>query len=157
MGIVTVQTVQCLLHFLFLFITSLPSFKSLISGFPVGCPAEGVGGVGGQRDVPAVPRHRAAEAGHHRQALEHYRDTQCPLQGELDHDGQCGDHQVPERDDSVNKTRAESRGGQAPGQLQPQQGSGRYEMGDLKLSVEASHSLENFIVPYCFLLPMIND
>ena len=37
--------------------------------------------------------------------MEHHRDTQRPLQGELDHDGQRGDHQVPERDGPVNQGR----------------------------------------------------
>ena len=41
------------------FSVSIPSLKFLISGFPPGCPAEGVRGVGGQRDLPSapVPRH----------------------------------------------------------------------------------------------------
>lgn len=35
-----------------------------------------------------------AETGDDCQAVEHYGDTQRPLQGKLDTDGQCGDDQV---------------------------------------------------------------
>ena len=87
----------------------------ILSGFlPRGSTAR-------QRGVWAVREERGDDC----QAVEHYRDTQRPLQGKLDTDGQCGDDQVPEWDDSVNKTREETWGRREgrEGRLQPQQGN----------------------------------
>ena len=75
-------------------------------------------GLGGQRDGRrrGVPRLWAQANGDNLKAVEHHRDPERPLPGELDRDGQRGDHQVPERDDSVHQggDEGDDRGQESP-------------------------------------------
>ena len=77
-------------------------------------------GLCGQRDGRrrGVPRLWAQANGDNLKAVEHHRDPERPLPGELDRDGQRGDHQVPERDDSVHQGGDQGDGGQESPELQ---------------------------------------
>ena len=57
----------------------------------------------GGPESPALPNHGPQERANHCQALEHHRDPECAVQGELDPDGQHRDDQVPEWDDPGNQ------------------------------------------------------
>ena len=70
-------------------------------------PAGGDDPDGGPEPAQVGPDREPAEP-HRRQALEHHGAAEHPVQGQLDGDGQPGDHQVPDRAGQ----RAQAGGGQ---------------------------------------------